>query len=469
MSYSVHDNEQQNDPGIPQYAEAEYIMEEPEEEEIPSPASSAPADTPQKPEAPKPPHSAPAYAPVRPEASDIPEKEPAPAVKNRCSGLSIAAFICSLTGVLSLFGFIFSIVDLAKAKKLPRKRGLSVAALILSSLILISSVIGVAVALREIGGSRKVQSIVCGTNFVAGVRKDGTVVLVKKEAVVKFNDPDYSAVSKWQDITALYTADGYNDRLIGFRKDGTIVVCDPWRESGDDLNDRLQKVKDVVSVAMDQFGIYAVKKDGTAEIVYYYQDPSILFQDSEKARTYFSSLENEVRGWRGLERIKFIGDILYGWKKDGSVVILLGESRSSEYQNAVDLGGTEIASVILTGNGVAYSVFHEASGNTRGLRYEFPTWEGIKKMIVFGNHALGLKKDGTVVSVYSPKEEEHDPVLDTTVTYSGGNDYGQCEVSGWKDIVDICASSSYTFGLKKDGTLVIAGHAEYFDLSDWNK
>lgn len=39
----------------------------------------------------------------------------------------------------------------------------------------------------------------------------------------------------------------------------------------------------------------------------------------------------------------------------------------------------------------------------------------------------------------------------------GDNNEGQCNVSGWTDIVAISAGTDYTVGLKADGTVVFAG------------
>ena len=66
------------------------------------------------------------------------------------------------------------------------------------------------------------------------------------------------------------------------------------------------------------------------------------------------------------------------------------------------------------------------------------------------SHTVGIKSDGTVVAV-------------------GNNKYGQCDVSGWENIVAISAGSRHTVGLKSDGTVVAVGDNWYgqCDVSGW--
>ena len=80
-------------------------------------------------------------------------------------------------------------------------------------------------------------------------------------------------------------------------------------------------------------------------------------------------------------------------------------------------------------------------------------WEQIadrKTVSASSDHTVGLKADGTVVAV-------------------GYNNEGQCDVSGWTDIVAVVADSWYTVGLKADGTVVAVGYNEngQCDVSDW--
>jgi len=74
-----------------------------------------------------------------------------------------------------------------------------------------------------------------------------------------------------------------------------------------------------------------------------------------------------------------------------------------------------------------------------------------KTIISGGNsHTAGLKSDGTVVAV-------------------GDNDYGQCNVDGWTDIVAVSTGDSHTVGLKSDGTVVAVGNNwdGQCEVDDW--
>ena len=66
-------------------------------------------------------------------------------------------------------------------------------------------------------------------------------------------------------------------------------------------------------------------------------------------------------------------------------------------------------------------------------------WTDIVAVSAGDSHTVGLKSDGTVVAV-------------------GKNDEGQCNVSGWTDIVAVSAGESHTVGLKSDGTVVAVGY-----------
>lgn len=68
------------------------------------------------------------------------------------------------------------------------------------------------------------------------------------------------------------------------------------------------------------------------------------------------------------------------------------------------------------------------------------------------NHTVGLRSNGTVVAV-------------------GYNKWGQCDISGWTDIVAVAAGNDHTVGLRSDGTVVAVGNNNYdarCDVGDWS-
>ena len=71
-------------------------------------------------------------------------------------------------------------------------------------------------------------------------------------------------------------------------------------------------------------------------------------------------------------------------------------------------------------------------------------WKDIVAVSAGARHTVGLKSDGTVVTV-------------------GDNSYDQCDVSSWKGIVAVSAGFSHTVGLKSDGTVVATKHTGKYD------
>ena len=81
------------------------------------------------------------------------------------------------------------------------------------------------------------------------------------------------------------------------------------------------------------------------------------------------------------------------------------------------------------------------------------SWDGMQNVVNTDCSSyvyLVLKKDGTL-SI-------------------GGLDSGLIsdELVTWSDLIQVCAGSSATVGLKRDGTVTTAGYSETPDLDDWN-
>ncbi len=91
-----------------------------------------------------------------------------------------------------------------------------------------------------------------------------------------------------------------------------------------------------------------------------------------------------------------------------------------------------------------------AAGNNEHGQCDVSGWTDIVSIACSGWHTVGLKADGTVVA-------------------TGVNWNGRCDVSDWRNIVAIACGGEHTVGLKSDGTVVATGVNDYgqCDVSDW--
>lgn len=115
-------------------------------------------------------------------------------------------------------------------------------------------------------------------------------------------------------------------------------------------------------------------------------------------------------------------------------------------------------------------------------------WRNINALSASLNRTVGLRKDGTVVAVgynYTGQcdvKDWRDIVelsagpnhtiglkKDGTVVTAGSNDVGQCDVEDWRDIVAVSAGYNHTIGLKKDGTVIAVGKDKWgqCNVEDW--
>ena len=91
-----------------------------------------------------------------------------------------------------------------------------------------------------------------------------------------------------------------------------------------------------------------------------------------------------------------------------------------------------------------------AVGDNRAGECNVSGWTDIVAVSAGDNFTVGLKSDGTVVAV-------------------GDNEDGECDVSSWTDIVAVSAGDYHTVGLKVDGTVVSVGRNKYGEcnVSRW--
>ena len=152
----------------------------------------------------------------------------------------------------------------------------------------------------------------------------------------------------------------------------------------------------------------------------------------------------------------------------------------------------EAEKLFSSGDYAAAGISYSKAGNYKDSQEKcLEAWDksGIRSTISTGDyHTVSLKFDGTVVAVGSNNSGQcnvsgwHDIVAvsagnyhtvglkaDGSVVAVGWNKYGQCDVSGWYDIVAINAGDYHTVGLKADGTVVAVGDNALgqCDVSGW--
>lgn len=194
-------------------------------------------------------------------------------------------------------------------------------------------------------------------------------------------------------------------------------------------------------------------------------------------------VKETISDWPGIPMfvLAFVAGCLFiGWP---SFLAKLEQTRSGRGQRHPFLGETVFAVVLLMAVTIYALNVHQMDAED-----SFEGLVGITQVSAFGDHALALRSDGTVMAVgpgFSHKYyvapwagitqvaagSDHSVGLrsDGTVVAVGENEWGQCDVSDWKDIVQVAAGERFTIGLRSDGTALAVGfYREHKpDVSDW--
>ena len=89
-----------------------------------------------------------------------------------------------------------------------------------------------------------------------------------------------------------------------------------------------------------------------------------------------------------------------------------------------------------------------ATGNNDFYQCNVSDWMDIVSISAGDTHTIGLKSNGKVVA-------------------NGAVNYNQCNVGSWNDIVSISAKRYHTVALKADGTVVATGRSDYGQCDIW--
>lgn len=215
-----------------------------------------------------------------------------------------------------------------------------------------------------------------------------------------------------------------------------------------------------------------------------------------KAEDYLDARERSFALWDEVADRKtlLIGDqAIIGLRSDGSIIKKYGKTHSqipnhsyiTESKNHIAVSAGDYHSTYLYDNGTVSS-----NGYGNWIGDPLSEFTDIVAISDSYKYTVGLKYDGTVVSIPLREYDKREGVKDWTdiiavsagydhtvglksdgtVVAVGENDKGQCNVGGWTDIIAVSAGGGNTVGLKSDGTVVAVGNNSNGEcaVSDWS-
>ena len=255
-------------------------------------------------------------------------------------------------------------------------------------------------------------SIEMGYSNTVGLRADGTVVACGENTAI--ND----GVSKWKDIKAIRIA---GDFVAGLRRDGTVVACGKNGFGFDDeewatIVRNANKWKDIVAI------------DATTDVVVgLCRDGSVKYGDTNsKAYPYISSLHD-------IANVQAVSYQTAAFSQNGTVKLIASDGVNAEWSNIKSISGQYVTKVCLRDDGTVFTWKDDDK------KLSVDDWKNIVAIDSGASYAVGLAQNGTVVAC-------------------GNNQWGQCNVFDWKDIVAIMTNdANLTIGIRANGTVVSCG------------
>ena len=258
------------------------------------------------------------------------------------------------------------------------------------------------------------QQVIFGRKGVYCLGNDGTVKAfsTSKEAGEIAED----TFSSWKDVDRIYISYTYNngEHIVGVKKDGTVIsddssitglntVCTdgsvmtdlPKDFSFSNMSDCIK----IVSVETKETEVLGLSADGKVVTESDEHQPFVYYHNE------WGHFYTEWSGLKDITICSFSTD-LFGLTDKGRIV---------------------------------YGGVFGYSGKLLFDEDEIGSWTDITAFSSGGSHLVALKKDGTVLS-------------------AGSNDYGQCDVNSWENIVRIEAYQNATIGYASDGKIYFTGY-----------
>lgn len=197
---------------------------------------------------------------------------------------------------------------------------------------------------------------------------------------------------------------------------------------------KIKNWKDIISIAGFGTMIVGLEEGGNVKVEGRQDMYDIEGKDVKSAN---------VKDWEDIIQISAGQQHIVGLKKSGHVLVagldIPGKREIEEWEDIIFVDTSWVNTVGLNLNG---GVEFEGKISENELN-KIKSWTGVKA-VATGGGAAGYPGQGHVVGLLE----------DGTVVAAGDNEYGQCDVDDWTDIIAISAGDWHTVGLKSNGDVV---------------
>lgn len=300
------------------------------------------------------------------------------------------------------------------------------------------------------------NTLSAGIRCSVGVTPDGSVELATRQSFLGKTD-----LLNWSDIVSVSVC---GEIVIGLKSDGTVVTAKRLADNRYDSHINTDWWSDIVAVSAGQQYVVGLRRDGTVIAA------SLLQPDGYG--------ETDVDDWDNIVAIDTGWQLTAGLDRFGDVHVT--GCHAEELQNEIEAVKTiknksnlwtDVVAISVGGSGDKYRGKGHIVGLTKDGRVvavgdnnfgqcNVNEWKDIIAVSAGDYHTVALTKDGRVLTTQS-KDCHFDGV-----DFSDSVD----KIAKWEDIIAISAGYGYTLGLKSDGTVVAAGNKNegQADVQEWN-
>ena len=327
----------------------------------------------------------------------------------------------------------------------------------------------------DVSGWQDIVAVAASGNFTIGLRSDGTVVAAGAKMEYYHGECDVSA---WRDIVAVAVGAFHT---IGLCSDGTVVSTgynkhsqcnvEGWKLFGsfETLEEERKAAPDRAEQdrrsAVERTELERRKAADRAEwerqcAEWERQRAEQERREAAERAARLAPVREKIKPYQGL--ISAGLNFSAGVMGDGTVVLtedkFWGKKRTLRWKKIITVAPAGDYLFGLRRDGKVEITALYPSSIPSNLKRIVSKWRDIIAIAAYGytsssSHLIGLKANGTVTAVTWGDDEE--------------NKYGQCDVSGWTDIIAIATGFSLTAGLTSDGRVVTTMKEHQHIVSGW--